>query len=478
MFNLFNLFISRLDGERITDSHYRHYIEKLVEDGIGGFIVFGGQYDTVKNFISYLQRLSKTPLIIASDIERGVGCQIEGATLIPSQMGIAAGFDLIKDREELESLYSIVIKEAKDIGINLALIPVLDVNTEPENPIICTRAFSDDCQVVSKYGGFLVKFFESRGVLTCGKHFPGHGGTALDSHITLPTLRGSLDIHLKPFIEAIKKRVSTIMVGHLLYPQCDSLPATLSEKMINDLLRQKLGFKGAVLTDAMNMKALSEYKSSHTLALKAGADIILHPQEPYLALDEIKTSLNKKLIDESRIKEALKRINRLRKKIELNHKKSRDSMENDNSLIQRAFKKTVTVVKNEIDDLKAVKIIPYLTGFYTDEIKQAFENYFGFACDLMEYKKTTATVLIAAFTNIKAGAQAHELKESQKSVIERAISETDAIFVSFGNPYVVRHFKKAKTIIVVYDSHEQAVRAFLDAFREGFKTSGRLPIKI
>ncbi len=198
------------------------------------------------------------------------------------------------------------------MGINLALIPVLDVNTEPQNPIISTRAFSDDPEVVSKYGRFVIKFFESYGLLTCGKHFPGHGGTQKDSHLELPVLKDDIEIHLKPFKEAIKSKVSSIMVGHIV--ASDIYPASLSEKIIDDLLKQKLGFKGTVLTDAMNMKALRDYKNPHALALMAGADVILHPEQPYEVLEEIKLAYERGMITERRIKEALRKINNLRKK--------------------------------------------------------------------------------------------------------------------------------------------------------------------
>ncbi len=467
-----NLIIARLDGEEINNSQYKHYIERLVREGITGFIVFGGEYNEIKDFITYLQSIASEPLIIASDIEKGVGQQIKGGSLIPSQMGIAAGFDLNKNRQELKSLYSIVIKEALDVGINLALVPVLDVNTEHKNPIICTRAFSDNPEVVSEYGKFIIKIFESNGLSTCGKHFPGHGATQIDSHLELPSLTYEPEIHLKPFKEAIKAKVSTIMVGHIA--AFGREPASLSKKTINELLKQKLCFKGTVLTDAMNMRALIDYENPYALALIAGADIILHPEEPYTALEEIKKAYIQGLISDRRIKEAYRRIKRLKK---LKRKKT-IIPNKDISLIHKAFKKTVTVIKNEINDLNFKKIVPYLTGVYTEEIKKVFQNYFGSAYDLQDYKQSKAIPLIAAFTNIKAAGKEYLLKGQQNMIIKEIISNTDAIVVSFGNPYVLRPFKKSKAIISLYDSHEHAVLAFLDAFNEGFKNTAKIPIKI
>jgi len=486
--NFLNLIIARLDGESIDYSDYRQYIEKLTRDGIGGFIVFGGDYDKIKNFIVYLQSVAHRPLIIASDIERGVGQQIKRASLIPSQMGITAGFNLPDEEHELKTLYSIVIKEAADIGINLALIPVLDVNTAPQNPIICTRAFSDNPDTVSEYGNCIINFFEANGLLTCAKHFPGHGGTQIDSHIELPTINESLDIHLKPFKKAINASVSSMMIGHLMIPEIDSLPATLSEKAINQLLKQTLDFKGAVLTDAMNMKALKNYNNHHARAIKSGADIVLHPENQYKAMEEIKSAYNYGLITENRITEALFVINRLKKKIRSfpvtnNYINTRANNVDSSLIIQRAFKKTVTVIKNEIPDLESRKIIPCLTGSYSEEIKEAFKNYFGSVYDLTHFSKTSLSgviPLIAVFTNIKAAGDEHVVSEEQNIMIKDIFSSNDTVFVSFGNPYIMRFsfFKRAKTIILVYDSNINAVSAFIDVFKDGLKTSGRLPVKI
>lgn len=480
---IFSLIMGRLEGDKISEKSYIKYIENLVRDGIGGFVLFGGQYEEIKNFLSYLQSIASKPLIIASDIETGVGQQIKGGTLIPSQMGIRAGFDLIKNKSELKTLYSILAKEALDVGINLALIPVLDINTEPENPIVCTRAFSDDPDIVSKYGRFIIKSLKSYGLATCGKHFPGHGSTKIDSHIQLPIVAENIKMHLKPFKEAIKEGVSAIMVGHLLVPEIDTTPSTLSEKAINGLLRQELGFKGAVFTDAMNMKALKNYAFSHALALKAGADIILHPEEPYNAMEEIKLAYKKGLIDEKRIEKIVKRVDKFRKKLKsLSYKQygTDQFLANNSFFIHYVFKKTATVIKNEMSTLKSSKIVPYLTGTYTSNIKQIFESYFGSAFDLKDYKPVDAIHLIAAFTNIKAAGKEYKLNAQQKTMIENIISNNKTVFVSFGNPYVIGlpFFKKAKTIILIYDSHEIAVRAFLDLLNDGLKDCSEPPVKI
>lgn len=476
---IFSLIIARLDGDKVSDKSYLEQIERLLNDGIGGFVLFGGQYEEIKKFLFSIHNKTSKPLIIASDIERGVGQQIKHGTLIPSQMGIAAGFDIQKDKSDLKALYSIVVNEALDLGINLALIPVLDVNTEKENPIICTRAFSDNPEIVSEFGKFVIKTFKSYGLATCGKHFPGHGSTKIDSHLALPLGPEDINLHLKPFDKAIREGVPTIMVGHLLLPQLDTKPSTLSDKIINRLLKRDLAFKGLVLTDAMNMKALKDYSYPNALALKAGADIILHPDDPYDALKEIVNAFKKGLINEKLIQEAAKRVDGFRIKLK-NQIIRPQPITNKNFTVNRAFKKTITLLKNELNGLNSKKIIPYLSGSYSEDLKKIFENQFGSAFDIKNFKLTDSISLIAIFTNVKAAGKEYEIRPEENAMINNIISKQDTILISFGNPYVIRNLsiKKAKTVALIYDSNEPAVRAFLDLFDEGLNTPKKPPIKI
>ena len=174
---LYQLIISRLNGHHIHSETYRERILDLVRKGIGGFIVFGGERDGVSAFIDEIKSLTEIPLFIASDIERGVGQQIKGCTNFPSQMAIAAAVD--KNNPEdvvlLRDAVRAVALEAIDAGINMPLIPVLDINSNPDNPIICTRAFSDNAADVSWFGAEYIKALEEAGLISCAKHFPGHG---------------------------------------------------------------------------------------------------------------------------------------------------------------------------------------------------------------------------------------------------------------------------------------------------------------
>ncbi len=269
------------------------------------------------------------------------------------------------------------------------------------------------------------------------------------------------------------------MVGHLLLPHLDIKPATLSENIISKLLKRDLVFRGLVLTDAMSMKALKDYSYPNALALKAGADMILHPDNPYDALEEIVNACKKGLINEKLIQESAKRVDDFRIKLK-NKVITPQPLANKSFNVHMAFKKTITVLKNELKELKSKKIIPYLSGSYSEDLKKLFENQFGSAFDIKKFKLTDSIPLIALFTNVKAAGKEYEVRTEEKDIINNIISKQDAILISFGNPYAISKLwiRKAKTVVLIYDSNEPAVRVFLDLFNEGLKNFGKPPIKI
>jgi len=277
---LYQLIISRLDGERLSSRAYQEGIFELVRKGIGGFIIFGGRRDELKGFIDTIQSLTELPLFMASDIEQGVGQQVTGATGFPPQMAMAAAIDRKdpKDVAILGKALRAIADEAMDLGINMPLIPVLDVNQNPDNPIICTRAFSDFPETVAWFGSEYIQVIEGAGLISCAKHFPGHGDSCIDSHISLPVIsKPFMDLmktDILPFMEAINTGVNSIMVGHLGIPAIDPGPATLSKRIITGLLRKELSFDGLILTDA-----LKDAANVPAECIKAGVDILLHPTQ-------------------------------------------------------------------------------------------------------------------------------------------------------------------------------------------------------
>ncbi len=285
------LIIARLDGNKVG-RRFRYY-QSLARKGIGGFIIFGGEAREVRDGIRRLQKEAEYPLFIASDLEQGLGQQMQGGTLFPPAMAIASVID--KDRKEdlrlLRKAIDIMAIEAKAVGINVILAPVADVNTNPENPIICTRSFSDNPEKVAWFVKEYVKGIQRHGLIACAKHFPGHGDTAIDSHLKPPIVKADINrlkgVELYPFSRAIGTGVRMVMIGHLKVPAIDPVHlSTFSKNMVKGLLKDKMGFKGLVITDAMNMKAVTKWGDEACLmALRAGADIILHPDSPERVID-------------------------------------------------------------------------------------------------------------------------------------------------------------------------------------------------
>src|SRR3989337_1896992 len=300
---LYQLIISRLDGGRICDHAYQEGILTLARKGIGGFIIFGGTREYLRPFIDRLQSIAEIPLFIASDIERGVGQQIGCYTNFLCQMEVreAVNRDVPDDMAILRDVVKAVALEAIDAGINMPLIPVLDVNSNPDNPIIGTRSFSDNPEDVSFFGSEYIRVLEGMGLISCAKHFPGHGDTSTDSHISLPLITKSYDelvnFDIRPFAEAIKSGVSSIMIGHLLIPSIDDAnPSSLSKKVITCMLRNELGFNGLIMTDALNMSAISGIENVAARCIDAGVDIILHPLDADSTVRELADAVSTGLI--------------------------------------------------------------------------------------------------------------------------------------------------------------------------------------
>lgn len=283
--------IARLNGEEI-ESGFERYLN-LVRDGIAGFIIFGGRLGPVREGIKKLQAESHLPLVISSDLERGLGQQLEGGTVFPPAMALGRAWQ--KDPGLVKRSFEIVAEEAAYAGINTVFAPVLDIDLNPDNPIISTRAFGMDADTVSQVASAMIEIFINKGIVPCGKHFPGHGDTSVDSHMGLPVVGKSLEElkadELVPFARAITAGIPMIMTGHLGVPALDptGTPVTLSEPSIR-FLRKEMGYSGLITSDAMDMGAINEYGDLRAalMALEAGVDILLHPRDPESLSRELK----------------------------------------------------------------------------------------------------------------------------------------------------------------------------------------------
>lgn len=281
-----------MQGTEIKASLERN--KSLVRSGIAGFVVFEAELEELKETITILQSISKRPLIFASDLEQGLGQQVKGGTLFPPARAVAEAGK--SDPSLIKRTFDHMASEIKASGINTVFAPVLDIDSNPNNPIIATRSYGADAKTVSGTACELIRIFEAAGLRTCGKHFPGHGDTSLDSHLELPKLKRSIkELHqqeLPPFKEGVNAGAAMMMLAHMVVPSIENIPTSVSVKTV-ELLRDTIGFKGIVITDALDMgalKSIGENKAA-LLALKAGVDILLHPSDP----DKIAAYLKQKL---------------------------------------------------------------------------------------------------------------------------------------------------------------------------------------
>ncbi|MFH0926881.1 MAG: beta-N-acetylhexosaminidase [bacterium] len=292
-----------IKGTRVTDD-VRDLIQTISPGGVILFKENYQDYEQLRQLCYELQEIAKTnsssiPLFISVDQEGGRVVRLsEPFTMLPSAKEIGVkGADYVYERA------SCLAKELKEVGINMDHAPVLDVDNNKDNPIIGDRSFSHDPNIVAKLGFAFFKGLQDNGIISTGKHFPGHGDTCSDSHLDLPiVLHDKLwleKIELHPFREAIKKGIETIMTAHVLYPNLDKkYPATLSKKIVKDILRKELGFNGLIITDDLSMKGITlqynQVEASY-LALKAGASIILICKQTYDVYKNIHRTLLEKV---------------------------------------------------------------------------------------------------------------------------------------------------------------------------------------
>jgi beta-glucosidase-like glycosyl hydrolase len=291
--------------------HEAGTIDFALERGAGGFIIFGGEAAAVKELCAGLRARSQTPLLIGADLERGAGQQFRGATALPPLAALGSLDDLAVTRQAA----ALTAREALAVGVNWVLAPDADLDIEPLNPIIGTRAFGGDPVRVAAHVAAWIEGCRAGGALCCVKHFPGHGRTVQDSHEARPVVAAdaaTLEADITPFRAAIIAGTDAVMTAHVAYPALDptGTPATLSAPILS-MLRQKLGFAGLIVTDAMIMQGLLDAAGGggHAAvgALTAGCDVLLYPPDPAAALAAIEAALGNGL-PRSRVASAIGRV--------------------------------------------------------------------------------------------------------------------------------------------------------------------------
>ncbi len=306
-------------------AEYRKYVHLIRDLHVGGVIVTGHSLNGgIRNAEPYamaallnrLQKLARTPLFVAADFERGASMRVNSTTAWPYSMAFTAAEDLDAVTEEGAD----TARDARAMGVNWLFAPVADVNNNPDNPIINIRSFGENPEQVATFVEAYINGAHSdhkNPVLVTAKHFPGHGDTTEDSHLSLPRLDADHDrieaVELVPFRKAIDAGVDAVMTAHLAVPalEPDNLPATVSSKILTGVLRDELGFHGLVVTDAMDMQGLAamfDSSEASVRAIEAGADVLLMPKHPEEAIRGLVAAVEKGRISRKRLDDSVNRV--------------------------------------------------------------------------------------------------------------------------------------------------------------------------
>ena len=502
-----------------SDSYYKKEIENwIINKKVGGLITFDGNGNVhgMFNNNKYFQSISKTPLLIASDLERGAGQQMEGATLFPSNMAIAATGDSYNAYLQGE----ITAKEAKALGIHIILAPVLDVNNNPSNPIINLRSYGDNSDIVSNFGLQFIKGIQDQGLYACPKHFPGHGNTSVDSHASLPLIKSSIselnNIELKPFKNAVDNNVKMIMMGHIAVPALDpsSKPASHSYKITTDLLVKDWKFNGLIITDGMEMGGIIKEAWSGEAAIRAieaGSDIILLPIDVDRTIESIYNAVLSDRISEDRIDLSVNKILDSKNKLNLfnydfNFKNMTSIVGNKENLMiaDKIASSSITLVKDnnnlipikpeKIKDIahlilteddngnEALKIIKSNINYTHGNVKNIFVNYQLsdlLIDDLIRQLSKFDQIIISTLVKISSTNKGQSTLNSTHLKLIKEMSDNNLSFivVSYGSPYL-EDYSFINTYICSYGYGAVSQTAVANAIFGRADINGTLPIDL
>jgi beta-N-acetylhexosaminidase len=397
-----------------------------------------------------------------------------------------------------------IAREAKSLGFNIIFAPVMDVNTHPGNPIINTRSYGDQPDLVSVLGSNFIKGVQEENVIATAKHFPGHGHTELDSHLTLPVLNVSKEylyrIALPPFISAINQGVQAMMIAHLYSPALDGqtmIPASLSREVTSNLLKKKLSFKGIILTDSLRMKGLTDYlpeEKAAIEALKAGVDILLHPADPERLIHSLCQEAMKNTFLIRRIDQAEAKIRKVKKKLIPSHQISFPQSSLELSL--RIARNSITLIKDaeqviplHAHSLPELLIIQNNPSAAKGEVFfEEFRNRIGgtqaffFPPDwegLFPHLKEEEPVICAIFSKIRAYQKCLFPSLAVKNYLHKLLDTNKSIIMIYlGNPYLIFEFPEASCSLCTFSDSVVSQKAAVEAIFGEIPLKGKLPISI
>jgi beta-N-acetylhexosaminidase len=507
------------------DSSFAEVVRWVTEDGVGGMTMSLGSPIEVANKVNVLQSRARVPLLVASDLEPGLG-RLEGgifvpymllggsATVFPNAMAIGATGD---DSLAYRAAY-IIGREARAVGIQVVFGPVADVNNNPANPVINTRSFGENPSDVARFTKAFIRGFQDAGAMATAKHFPGHGDTDTDSHLALPIVRSSraqLDsVELVPFRAAIDAGVSSFMTAHIALPAVEgnNTPATLAPRVITGLLRDTLRFHGLTYTDALTMEAVGEgytVERSAVLAVQAGADVLVKPSDTRRAIDAVVAAVERGEITPDRIETSVRRILTAKARVGLdrNRTASLDALRLEVgspehwAVADRIAQRAVTLIRDSaslVPLARSAKNIAVITYAPETELKAGR----ALVAELKARAPGARTFRISqrsgraeldSIARSVAGADAVVISTHVRTIegtgrfavapivaqwIDSLATKERVIVIANGNPYVIRQFPRVQSYMVTYGVGDALERAAVRAVLGAEPIGGRAPISL
>jgi beta-N-acetylhexosaminidase len=495
------------------DSSYYDSITRLVKTwNLGGLCFFKGTPYKQVTLINHLQETAKTPLLFAIDAEWGLGMRLDSAFSFPKQMMLGA----ITDDSLIYRMGCQIAKDCKRVGLQINFAPVVDINNNPNNPVINLRSFGENKYLVARKSSFYMSGLRDNNIMAVAKHFPGHGDTDTDSHLALPVLKQTRErmdsVELFPFRELIKEKLDGIMVAHLYIPAFDTsvnIPATLSRNIITGLLRDQLGFQGTVITDALDMHGVTKLHKPGEIevkALLAGNDILLLPQHIPVAVNAIRLAVDSCLVPDTLIDYKCRKILQLKYKYGLAHPThiSTSHLYEDLNpvssevLSEKMIRGAVTLVKDPYN-LLPLSLLDHrsiLCISVGDTSRTTFQKMIG------RYSPVTFINLPQNFSKALHDSVLRQSKEynllifgihrinsqpeKKFGISDQTVSLIDTLSLQnkvlldlFGSPYALslfRHTDKMDAILVSYQDNHDIESVAAQQIFGGIPISGKLPV--
>lgn len=490
------------------DANHINTIDKLIaENKIGGLIFFQGGPIRQAKLANRYQSKSKLPLFIGNDAEWGLSMRLDSTYSYPYNMTLGA----VQDMDLIQKMGNQIGEQSKRLGLQFNFAPVLDINTNPNNPIIGFRSFGEDKYNVSQRAIALMKGIQNRGVFATGKHFPGHGDTETDSHKGLPTVHFSKDrleiMEFFPYKKAFEEGLSSVMVAHLNVPSLEArpnYPSSISYNVVTNVLQKELGFKGLIFTDALNMKAVSNFKQPGEVeldAFMAGNDILLFPENVPIAVEMLKKAFTDSLFTKDRLDFSVKKILKFKYLAGLNSYKPiaidnlyQDLNSTNNDALQyEIYENAITVLKNEamflpIKELENQKIAYVKMGDATNStFISTLKKYTEVSeitdanLDSLQLKLKPFTTVIVGYHKSDVAFKNHDFKPSELTKLAALAKNNNVILDVFASPYSLipfSNFDDFKGVIVSYQNSPIAQEVSAELIFGAISAKGKLPVSI